>query len=192
MTTKQLVVENGMKEINAKLATAVVAAIIEMPTFINSKVEGATEGNDGMFHASFIKSERLIVDCYGNVSELETYEIGLYDVLGGNDLLTVYVGNGECLIDGGLVELFDISAKAIVEMLTFIHGEGDYYEGACEEVAFSSAYGALPMYESLIAEWKTVYTMLMYGEITDDERVDYIERYLEISDLVGQLRTGTK
>lgn len=190
MTTNQMVVENGMKEINAKLATAALAAIIEMPTFKESKIDFAPEGNDGMFQASFTKSERLEVDCYGNVSKQETYEIGLYDVLGGDELLTVNVENGECYIGDKKMELQNVSAEAVNAMLTFKGSEGDQMVGACEEVAFSSELDALLMYDRLIAEWKTVYTTLMHGNITDDERVDFIERYFEISDLVGQLRYG--
>lgn len=191
MTTKQTTVENGMKEINAKLAMAALTAIIEMPTFKDSKIDFAPEGNDGMFEASFIKNERLGVDCYGNVSEQQTYEIELCSVLNGDELLTITVEEGECYIGDEKVELQNISAEAVNVMLMFKGGDGDQIEAACEEVAFSSELDALLMYDRLIAEWKTVYTTLMHGNITDDEKVDYIERYYEISDLVGQLR-GTK
>ncbi|WP_446937103.1 hypothetical protein [Lysinibacillus fusiformis] len=187
-TTKQFEVQNGMKEINSKLAIAVVPAIIEMPTFKDSKIEFAPEYENGMFCLSFTKSERLDIDCYGNVSEMETYEIRLYEVLGGNDLLTVYVENGECLIDDEKVELQNVSAAAVEAMITFIHGEGDYYDGACEEVAFSSKADVLFTYERLILEWTAVYKMLMHGKLTDDERVVHIERYLELSDQIDELR----
>ncbi|RUL51112.1 hypothetical protein [Lysinibacillus antri] len=188
MTMTKTEIQNGMKEINGKLAFATVAAIIEMPTFINTKEEQAKNGDNGVFKVAFTKSERLDVDCYGNVSQMETYQIQLYEIYGGNDLLTVYIEEGECYVGDERMELQSISAEAVNAMLTFIHGEGDHMVGAMEEVAFSSQLDALVSYDRLIKEWIMVWKTLEYGEISDDKRVDYIERYLEISDLVGQLQ----
>lgn len=190
MTTVTNEIQNGTKEINGKLAFAAVAAIIEMPTFKNTKEEQAPKGNDGVFHVALTKSEHIDVDCYGNVSEMETYQIRLYETYGGNDLLTVYIEDGKCYVGDEKMELQNVSAEAVNAMITFIHGEGDHMVGAMEEVAFSSELDTLVLYDRLIKEWMSVWKTLEYGEISDDKKVDYIERYLEISDLVEQIQIG--
>lgn len=174
--------------VNAQLATAAVAAIVEMPTFINSKVEGASEGADGMFHVSFVKKESLTVDCYDNVLEQKVYEIRLYEVLGGETLLTVEVENGVCYLDGEEVGISDISVQSIVAMLTFIHGEGDYYDGACEEAAFSPEGIDSSEFSELIEESIKVFQNIQSDDLSPDEKVAYIERHFELEERRKELR----
>ncbi|GEM_PF-3664022 len=181
-------VGNILDDPTKSIPVAVVAAIIEMPTFINSKIEGAPEGNDGMFRVSFDKKENLTVDCYDNVLEQKAYEIRLYEVLGGETLLTIEVENGVCYLDGEEVGISDISVQSIVAMLTFIHGEGDYYDGACEEYALSSMDIVSSEFGELIQESIEVYKRIDSDELSPDEKVKLFERHFELEERRKELR----
>lgn len=126
---------------------AVVASIIEMPTF-QTKLDFAPEGNDGMFGVASSKIHRIDTDCYGKPEESVHYEITLYEVLGGNNLLKVTVEDDQCYISSEPVDFMRIAVDAVHAMLNFRNGESELnYGAALDEVAFSPLAEAMAIAE---------------------------------------------
>ncbi|HBT73653.1 MAG TPA: hypothetical protein DEB37_15825 [Lysinibacillus sp.] len=131
----------------SNVPVAVVASIIEMPTF-QTKVDFAHEGDDGLFNVNFSKNHRIDTDCYGHTSEDTAYEITLYETLGGNHLLKVSVEDDICYIDGKEVGFADIAVNAVHAMLNYRNGESELnYGAALDEVAFSPLAEAMAIAE---------------------------------------------